>query len=89
MYDYKEQINTFKRCGDEMRPLHEQTLLHHMENLLQFAQYDGVTDEEIHNAYNVALSIMTMFVQNDRPIPNHYLEHLIELCQEFVGGDTQ
>lgn len=80
----KEVINNLIYAVDQPRPLYEQTLLAHLDDLLQFTQYDAVTDEERHKAYHAATSILSMFVNNNRPIPNHYLEWLIELCTELT-----
>ena len=78
-------------CEGEARPLHEVNLLHHMDNLLHFLQYDCVTNEEWISAYNAAIAIMFMFLNNNRLIPQHFVEWLMELRNEsiYLNGGAQ
>lgn len=79
--------NTLAMRGNEPRPVYEQKLLLLLDKLLLYCtQYDGLTNEERHEAYHYATALLTMFTYSGIPCPQHYLEWITEITIDFVEG---
>lgn len=78
------QGNTLHMCGLEERPVEEQILLLHMDELLCRLQHDEITEAEKHHIYHVAVALMSLFNTCGVSCPKHYNEWISEITLDIA-----